>query len=162
MEGMTVAVDGNACTDVRVLSSTQLTCRLPNGNIALVNIIVTTPNGGSSGGGTTPSSHILFVSSGRYNADFLTGQTITYADTLCSNLANAAGRGTGWTAVLSTDSVSAKDRITITGKIYNTHGDLIANGASDLWDGNIQNAVGYDETGVFSIVTGKQIGRAHV
>lgn len=49
VDGMTVRVDGNACSNVHLVSSTQLTCVLPNGNIALVNIVITTPGGGSSG-----------------------------------------------------------------------------------------------------------------
>jgi hypothetical protein len=52
-----------------------------------------------------------------------------------------------WHAVLSTNGHNAKDRISVQGPIYNTHGDLIANDANDLWDGSIANPVGYDEIG---------------
>lgn len=51
VNGMSVRVDGVDCTDVHVLSSTELTCVLPNADIALVNIVLTTPGGGGSGGG---------------------------------------------------------------------------------------------------------------
>lgn len=48
VDGMTVFVNANPCTDVRVLTSTTLTCRLPNGQIALVNVVVIAPGGGTS------------------------------------------------------------------------------------------------------------------
>ena len=50
-------------------------------------------------------------------------------------------------AVLSDPTANAKDRISITEPLYNTHGDLIATDQADLWDGSIQNPVEYDEHG---------------
>ena len=51
-------------------------------------------------------------------------------------------------AVLSTSTVDARDRINVQGPVYNTHGDLIATDAADLWDGSIANPIRYDESGV--------------
>ena len=53
-----------------------------------------------------------------------------------------------WQAVLS-DSVdgNAKDRIPITAPVYNTNGDLVATGHTDMWDGNISAPIQYDEFG---------------
>ena len=53
-----------------------------------------------------------------------------------------------WKAVLSTSTVDARDRINVQGPVYNTHGDLIATDAADLWDGSIANPIKYDESGV--------------
>jgi len=50
-------------------------------------------------------------------------------------------------AVLSTNGHDAKDRINLQATLYNTHGELIANDASDLWDGTIAHAINYDENG---------------
>lgn len=57
LEGVTVVVNGSDCTDVHILSSTQLTCILPNGNIQLVNIVVIPPGGG----GSTPISVSMYA-----------------------------------------------------------------------------------------------------
>jgi len=50
-------------------------------------------------------------------------------------------------AVLSINGSDARDRLAISGPVYNTHGELIALDAGDLWDGSIANPVGFDETG---------------
>jgi hypothetical protein len=73
--------------------------------------------------------------------------TVTFA-------AAQAGLVPGWNdlditykALLSTNGNDARDRITITGPVYNTNGFLIANSAADLWDGSIANPVMFDEYG---------------
>ena len=52
-----------------------------------------------------------------------------------------------WKAILSTSGVNAKDHITVSGPIYNTNDELIANDAADLWDGSIANPINYTEHG---------------
>ena len=52
-----------------------------------------------------------------------------------------------YTALLSIDGMDARDRITIEAPVYNTGGQLIALDADDLWDGSIENPVGFDEEG---------------
>lgn len=64
--------------------------------------------------------------------------TVTFA-------AAQAGLVPGWNdlditykALLSTNGNDARDRITITGPVYNTNGFLIANSAADLWESYCQ------------------------
>jgi hypothetical protein len=61
-----------------------------------------------------------------------------------------------WYALASTETTDAKSNAILAGAddgipIYNTHGELIANGISDLWESNIngkiQHAVKYDQFG---------------
>lgn len=57
VEGMTVRVNQTDCTNVHILSASQLTCVLPNGSIALINIVLTSPSGASS---SEPSANALY------------------------------------------------------------------------------------------------------
>lgn len=57
-EGSTVTISGVACTNVHIISSTQLTCYLPDGSVALVNVVITAPNGAT----TTPTVSSPFIS----------------------------------------------------------------------------------------------------
>ncbi len=50
-------------------------------------------------------------------------------------------------AILSDGVTNAKDRLTISGPIYNMANELIAQDAADLWDGTIDHAVRYDVLG---------------
>lgn len=72
-------------------------------------------------------------------------------DTFVTNQANQtlAALGTSWQVIGSTASVSAFNHIggNFTTPIYNLNGDLVASGASDLWDGGLQNAIGFDQNG---------------
>ena len=69
------------------------------------------------------------------------------ADTMCNSAAMAAGRRGSWKAVVSTQGNPAKSRLTVSGPLYNTNGEIVANGRNDLWDGKLDNAVGYDASG---------------
>lgn len=51
--GSTVTISGENCYNVNVVSQTRLTCILPNGTIALVNVIITAPNGVATPTGPT-------------------------------------------------------------------------------------------------------------
>jgi hypothetical protein len=94
----------------------------------------------------TPVTHLMFVTafSGNGNLNGLGG-----ADIICNNAASSASLTGTFTALLSSASVDAKSRITVSGDIYNTHGEVLANNATDLWDGTIDNKVGYDEKGIW-------------
>jgi len=76
----------------------------------------------------------------------------TSADWLCTFRAYSAGLVPDWDgvtpvyrALLSTDDVDARDHVAIAGEVRNLHGDLLADDAADLWDGSLDNPVGYDE-----------------
>lgn len=155
--GSTVTVSGTVCANVHVLSSTQLTCVLPNGNIQLVNIVITTPSGGSSGGGSSGGGsayHTLFamkiVLTSGHDGDFI---GISGADLLCANAA-ASGSKTStltgtWRAVMSTNTVNVRDRITFVSgaSIRNTRGETLVSSASSLWNGTLLTPVRYNEDG---------------
>ena len=77
------------------------------------------------------------------------------ADFYVTQASNTAGLISGWngtdtiyTAILSTSTVNAKDRFTLSGPIYNTNDELIANDAADLWDGTLANPIAYNEFGI--------------
>jgi hypothetical protein len=92
--------------------------------------------------------HYIFVTSGSYQGDF---GGLSVADIECQSYGDGgsftSGFGATWTAVLSDNTTGAKYRFTLQGPVYNTYGDLVANDATDLWDGTLANAVGYDEEG---------------
>ncbi len=50
-------------------------------------------------------------------------------------------------AILSTLGNNAIDRLSISGPIYNLHGELVALNKADLWDGTIAHSISYDEFG---------------
>ena len=98
----------------------------------------------------------IFVSSINYTGDL---DGIRGADDKCNYLAEEAKLGGHWIAVLSTSILDAKDRTRFldiknpeTGydmwPIYNLRGELVAESNNDLWDGEITNAVKYNEHSV--------------
>ena len=82
------------------------------------------------------------------------------ADWIVTNAAVSAGLFSGWnglepvyTALLSSSTTNAVDRLAINAPIYNTAGELLATGESDFFDGALQHPVGFDEFG--ELVTGE-------
>lgn len=154
VSGSTVTVNGTSCTNVNVLSATRLTCVLPNGQIQLVNIVITTPSGGSSGGGSSGGGsayHTIFVMVPAGDGD--KGPLAT-VDADCASAA-ATGSVTStltghWRAIMSNSSTNAKDRITFVSgaSIKNTHGDTLVANAADLWGGTLLNQPKYSADGV--------------
>lgn len=70
------------------------------------------------------------------------------ADTLCTDLASAAGLGGTWSAWLSTTTVDASSRIDPTGAPYTlVDGTVVAADFADLLDGAIDNPINRDENG---------------
>lgn len=82
------------------------------------------------------------------NRTFTTG--LEGADFRCEYLAGQAGLPQrNWKMIAGGISESARERITITGDVYNLKpggGELVAT-ASNFWTGNLQNAVRYNEKG---------------
>jgi hypothetical protein len=71
--------------------------------------------------------------------------TVTYAAYQAGLLPNWSFSDILYHAVLSTNGHDVRDRVLISAPIYNMNGDLVADNASGLWNGLIQNPVGYDE-----------------
>jgi hypothetical protein len=57
------------------------------------------------------------------------------------------GVSTPWKAILSDSVTDANTRFSVPGKVFNTQGELLANGSSDFWDGALFSPVRYDENG---------------
>lgn len=95
-----------------------------------------------------------------YQVIFVTSNTagnipdISYYDSFVKSAAEQAGIGStisvSWKAVVSTQTVHAKDHIappspTLTVPIFNQAGELVAHSLADLWDGQLENPIRYDE-----------------
>jgi hypothetical protein len=111
--------------------------------------------------GLQPGDHqLIFATSDKLGIDISPGgepttfSGLTSADLAVTWFAWQANLLPSWNfvdplfhAVLSTNGHNAKDRVNITGPIYNFHGDVIVTDANDLWDGSIANPVRFDEYG---------------
>lgn len=86
--------------------------------------------------------HRIFVSSTRQDGN-LGG--LSGADATCQSLADGANLTGQWKALLSDSSTNAKDRLLIVGPVFNLNDQKIADNANDLWDGQLDNAVRYDQ-----------------
>lgn len=95
-----------------------------------------------------------------YQVIFVTSKTagnvpdISYYDNFVKSAADLAGIGSTigvtWKAVVSTQTVNAKDHIaasspTLAVPIFNQAGELVAQSLADLWDGQLDNPIRYDE-----------------
>jgi hypothetical protein len=105
---------------------------------------------------TNTPYRLVFVTQANFPAN--AAASIAGFNTLVTNQANLnptlANLGTTWTVIGSTASVDARDNtgtnpfVNGTGvAIYNTGGQIIANSNSDLWDGTLQNPVGFNQFG---------------
>ena len=99
----------------------------------------TTATGDGDGDG-----HVLFVSNQSWLGQF---GTLAAADTLCEEEAALAGLAPGWKALISDSTQDAASRLTITGPIFNTQDELVAQDAADLWDTELLSAVAYTQFG---------------
>jgi hypothetical protein len=104
--------------------------------------------------------HLIFATSTQVGTGFGTaGSTgsfgsVAAADWITNELAFTSGLLPGWNssdliykALLSSDDEAAIDHIGISAPVYNTAGELVATGSADMWDGSLQNPVGYNEFG---------------
>jgi hypothetical protein len=59
-----------------------------------------------------------------------------------------AALATTWKVIGSTSTVNAVDHLgVLTSPIYNLHGDLVATGSVDMFDGTLTSPIDYDENG---------------
>ncbi len=82
---------------------------------------------------------------------------LSSADLQCTRRANAAGLVPGWNgtdriykALISTNTVNARDRVVIQGRVINmgpVGTEVLAENGESFWDGSIDNAVQYNEFG---------------
>ncbi|MGE4234617.1 MAG: hypothetical protein AB7F43_14960, partial [Bacteriovoracia bacterium] len=95
-----------------------------------------------------PEVQYIFATSSQYAPNF---GALTNADSYCQTAADAgsitSSLGLTWKALISNSTTDAKDRVTISGPVYNTAGILVANDSSDMWDGTLTAAVNYDQNG---------------
>lgn len=121
----------------------EITCTetATNNNIQdEVTVVVPTP---------LPPSHIIFTTSTTYTGDL---DSLSGADAICQQRAQAASLSGYYRAIISNSSISARDRITISGAIASTAGYILATNANDLWDGSLLDLV-RDEFGTVSFNT---------
>ena len=91
--------------------------------------------------------HLIFTTSSSYQAGTVSG--ISGANSKCNALKPAAYSDLTFRALIadSYNNNSPASGITITAKVKNTNGDVVANDSSDLWDGSLAAPVNYDENG---------------
>lgn len=99
---------------------------------------------GARAKGGTQNYHRAFVTSTVSDGNW---GGLSNMDSYCQNVANSASLGSTWKALASGATINAKDRLIIQGPVRNMGGAVIAVDAVDLWDGNIDAAVAYDESG---------------
>ncbi|MGE0173257.1 MAG: hypothetical protein AB7T49_10740 [Oligoflexales bacterium] len=92
---------------------------------------------------TRPYNHRIFITSGTFNGNL--GGSAS-ANSICQSQASNAALPGDWRALLSMPGRNARD-IPILGEVRNMLGQLVATDQGDLWDGNIQNSIGYDQFG---------------
>ncbi|MFB6373897.1 MAG: DUF1554 domain-containing protein [Bradymonadaceae bacterium] len=84
------------------------------------------------------------MTSSGWNGDF---GGVSGADSKCAQVAQNAGLSGKWKALMSRDGKNAKTRISVHGRVRNLNGQKVVDDKSDMWDGDIDNAVQYDESG---------------
>jgi hypothetical protein len=90
-------------------------------------------------------AHILFTTSTQHDGAQVGG--LDGADVICTELGQGLRDGP-WVAVLRDVVTSIGSRVTITGDVVNTLGELLATNEAELLSGTLQNIPGYDENGV--------------
>ena len=102
----------------------------------------------SSDTGPNPDEHLIFATTDMIDGAF---GGLESADMICQMHATAGGLVGEFKALLSDDSNSAASRLTISGPVYNTANELVADGSDALWSGALTNPVAYTEFGVASM-----------
>ena len=88
-------------------------------------------------------AHRIFVTSTAYEGDM---GGAAGADSECNTVAADEGLEGEWKAIVSAIR-DARSRVDVHSSVYNTNGDKVADGETDLWDGSIDSPVLYDEAG---------------
>jgi len=94
---------------------------------------------------------LVFVSSSTYMAGYCVGGLYGYSGACdsCMALAAAAGLGGTFKAIISDGTGDAINRLNLfNATYYNMNGDIISCDSAGFWDGEIDNAIIYDENGV--------------
>jgi hypothetical protein len=95
------------------------------------------------------SYQLAFVTSVGTHA---TSSDINFYNALVQAAADAAGVGGGttWSAIASTAAVDANANAPVSTKVFNLHGELLATGYSDYWDGThaVGAGIDYNEYGI--------------
>jgi hypothetical protein len=92
--------------------------------------------------------HTIFVTDQSWDGAGVGG--LAAADTKCQAAGDSASLGGTYKAILSDSATNAKDRLTISGPIFNTGGDRIANDSVDLWDSSVDFGITYNQHGAVS------------
>lgn len=100
---------------------------------------------GWAGDGDTCEQVGIFVTRSRYASGF---GGLAGADAVCAGVAEDLGFPGRWQALLSDSTRSAKQRLSISGPVLNPAGEVVAEDAVDLFDGELEAGVGYDQTGL--------------
>ena len=72
---------------------------------------------------------------------------LTGVDAICQARADAASLSGTWVGLVSSTTVNVKDRVTITGPVYDIADNTIATNSADMWDGSIGRTLDIDEFG---------------
>ncbi len=99
--------------------------------------------------------HTIFVSSESYTGDLKApleaeqrfATSLDGADYRCQSLADAAGLGGRFVALLSVDHIAAKDRVALIGPVLNQAGATVFADPADAWGSGNKGAAILDETG---------------
>lgn len=103
----------------------------------------TATEGSSESTGEEPA-HVLLTTAADYPTTAFAD--VTEADDLCTTVGNIVRPGP-WVAVLADSEDPLEDRITVTGVVVNTVGEVLAEDEAELLSGTLQNLPGYDENG---------------
>lgn len=90
--------------------------------------------------------HVVFVSE-KIDIDASQGADF---DVLCSSFARNAGLDPldqKFQAIVSTSTLNARDKISITAKVLNTNGAQVASTSTQFWEGILDTLFNYDENG---------------
>lgn len=100
----------------------------------------------------TASRHLIFALFGTKFPSQYGG--LAGADAFCQLAADSSGLQGSWKAILSDSNENARDRLSITGQIFNTRkiggqpsNEPVAENANEFWSGTLQHAINYDQNG---------------
>lgn len=112
---------------------------------------------------TTKKAHLIFATKLTYSAN-LGG--LAGADGICDFAAAVAGLpGSPWKAILSSSTVDARDRITVTEAVYNNNklGRIVHTAdPNDFWIDRAVTSFGFDEYGDPSGAVWRAFGNTHI
>lgn len=159
--GVSVSGSGNPEYRINAGSWTSTSGTLNNGDTLTIRADAPASNGARNkvtitagtyttywyvGAGNTGNTKRIFVTATTYNGN---RAGLGGADSTCSSLANAAGLGTGWVALMSDSGADgyAINRAPLNwGTLTNMNGDVVAASWADLWDGSVSAPINRSQT----------------